>query len=179
MRPIAFDLDVLRSFASGMDLGSFAKAADRLKSGMHREPRPVAAQVRRSPLVSVRGLPVAWGIARPSVFASAADTGDQGPLREWWRDRFRPRSIWAASQRADARRAHPRRIRCTFRRPGPERHQQSGPEFRRALLFAAGFSSWAAGWPPGRQVIEAQRQAAQAPIHLAKFRHVECQRRKS
>ena len=29
MRKIIFDLDVLRSFVTGMELGSFAKAADR------------------------------------------------------------------------------------------------------------------------------------------------------
>lgn len=43
MRPIAFDLDVLRSFVAGMDLGSFAKAADRLG----RSTSAVSAQMKK------------------------------------------------------------------------------------------------------------------------------------
>jgi DNA-binding transcriptional LysR family regulator len=43
MRPVAFDLEVLRSFAAGMDLGSFAKAADRLA----RSTSAVSAQMKK------------------------------------------------------------------------------------------------------------------------------------
>lgn len=43
MRRVTFDLDVLRSFATGMELGSFAKAADRLG----RSTSAVSAQLRK------------------------------------------------------------------------------------------------------------------------------------
>ena len=43
MRRITFDLDVLRSFATGMELGSFAKAADRLG----RSTSAVSAQLKK------------------------------------------------------------------------------------------------------------------------------------
>src|ERR1700761_2364752 len=43
MRRITLDLDVLRSFVTGMELGSFAKAADRLG----RSTSAVSAQIRK------------------------------------------------------------------------------------------------------------------------------------
>ncbi|TCS00725.1 LysR substrate-binding domain-containing protein [Rhizobium sp. BK418] len=43
MRRITFDLDVLRTFATGMDLGNFAKAADRLG----RSTSAVSAQLKK------------------------------------------------------------------------------------------------------------------------------------
>ena len=43
MRKVTFDLDVLRSFATGMELGSFAKAADRLG----RSTSAVSAQLKK------------------------------------------------------------------------------------------------------------------------------------
>jgi DNA-binding transcriptional LysR family regulator len=43
MRRVTFDLDVLRSFATGMELGSFAKAADRLG----RSTSAVSAQMKK------------------------------------------------------------------------------------------------------------------------------------
>ena len=43
MRRITFDLDVLRTFATGMELGSFAKAADRLG----RSTSAVSAQLKK------------------------------------------------------------------------------------------------------------------------------------
>lgn len=43
MRRVTFDLDVLRSFVTGMELGSFAKAADRLG----RSTSAVSAQLKR------------------------------------------------------------------------------------------------------------------------------------
>lgn len=43
MRRVNFDLDALRSFAVGMELGSFAKAADRLG----RSPSAVSAQLKK------------------------------------------------------------------------------------------------------------------------------------
>lgn len=43
MRRVTFDLDVLRSFASGIELGSFAKAADRLG----RSTSAVSAQLKK------------------------------------------------------------------------------------------------------------------------------------
>ena len=43
MRRVNFDLDALRSFAVGMELGSFAKAADRLG----RSTSAVSAQLKK------------------------------------------------------------------------------------------------------------------------------------
>ncbi len=43
MRPASFDLDVLRTFVTGVELGSFAKAADRLG----RSPSAVSLHLRR------------------------------------------------------------------------------------------------------------------------------------
>ncbi len=43
MRRITFDLDVLRTFSTGMELGSFAKAADRLG----RSTSAVSAQLKK------------------------------------------------------------------------------------------------------------------------------------
>ena len=43
MRRVTFDLDVLRSFVTGMELGSFAKAADRLG----RSTSAVSAQLKK------------------------------------------------------------------------------------------------------------------------------------
>lgn len=43
MRRITFDLDVLRSFATGVELGSFARAADRLG----RSTSAVSAQLKK------------------------------------------------------------------------------------------------------------------------------------
>src|SRR6516164_8662140 len=43
VRRVTFDLDVLRSFMTGMELGSFAKAADRLG----RSTSAVSAQLRK------------------------------------------------------------------------------------------------------------------------------------
>ena len=43
MRRITFDLDVLRTFATGVDLGNFAKAADRLG----RSTSAVSAQLKK------------------------------------------------------------------------------------------------------------------------------------
>lgn len=43
MRRTIFDLDVLRTFTTGVDLGSFAKAADRLG----RSTSAVSAQLKK------------------------------------------------------------------------------------------------------------------------------------
>ena len=43
MRRVTFDLDVLRSFVTGMELGSFSKAADRLG----RSTSAVSAQLKK------------------------------------------------------------------------------------------------------------------------------------
>ena len=43
MRRITFDLDILRSFVTGVDLGSFAKAADRLG----RSTSAISAQLKK------------------------------------------------------------------------------------------------------------------------------------
>ena len=43
MRRVNFDLDVLRSFVTGMDLGSYARAADRLG----RSTSAVSAQMKK------------------------------------------------------------------------------------------------------------------------------------
>ena len=43
MRPVTFDLDVLRSFVAGVDLGSFGRAADRLG----RSTSAVSAQLKK------------------------------------------------------------------------------------------------------------------------------------
>jgi DNA-binding transcriptional LysR family regulator len=44
MRRLTFDLDVLRTFVTGVDMGSFAKAADRLG----RSTSAVSAQLKNS-----------------------------------------------------------------------------------------------------------------------------------
>ncbi|TGS25140.1 LysR family transcriptional regulator, partial [bacterium M00.F.Ca.ET.180.01.1.1] len=43
MRRVTFDLDVLRTFVTGMELGSFAKAAERLG----RSTSAVSAQLKK------------------------------------------------------------------------------------------------------------------------------------
>src|ERR1700709_557931 len=52
MRALTFDLDVLRSFAMGVDLGGFAKAADRLG----RSTSAVSAQLKK--LEEQAGVPI-------------------------------------------------------------------------------------------------------------------------
>ncbi|TFW17050.1 LysR substrate-binding domain-containing protein [Duganella callida] len=68
MRRITFDLDVLRSFVTGVDMGSFAKAADRLG----RSTSAVSAQLKK--LEDQLGTPVLRKEGRGMVPTSAGES---------------------------------------------------------------------------------------------------------
>ncbi|MGL4959785.1 MAG: LysR substrate-binding domain-containing protein [Inquilinus sp.] len=68
MRRITFDLDVLRSFAAGMELGSFAKAAERLG----RSTSAVSAQLRK--LEEQAGTPIFRKSGRGLALTEAGET---------------------------------------------------------------------------------------------------------
>ncbi|RFP11296.1 MULTISPECIES: LysR substrate-binding domain-containing protein [unclassified Duganella] len=68
MRRITFDLDVLRTFVTGVDLGSFAKAADRLG----RSTSAVSAQLKK--LEQQLGMPVLRKEGRGMVTTSAGES---------------------------------------------------------------------------------------------------------
>ncbi|MBW8727416.1 MAG: LysR family transcriptional regulator [Inquilinus limosus] len=68
MRRITFDLDVLRSFATGMELGSFAKAAERLG----RSTSAVSAQLRK--LEEQAGTPIFRRSGRGLALTEAGET---------------------------------------------------------------------------------------------------------
>ncbi|OWJ68591.1 LysR substrate-binding domain-containing protein [Inquilinus limosus] len=68
MRRITFDLDVLRSFATGMELGSYAKAADRLG----RSTSAVSAQLRK--LEEQAGTPIFRRSGRGLALTEAGET---------------------------------------------------------------------------------------------------------
>lgn len=68
MRRITFDLDVLRSFATGMELGSFARAADRLG----RSTSAVSAQLRK--LEEQAGTPIFRKAGRSLALTEAGET---------------------------------------------------------------------------------------------------------
>ena len=68
MRRVNFDLDVLRSFATGMDLGSFAKAADRLG----RSTSAVSAQLKK--LEDQAGTPIFRKSGRGLTLTEAGET---------------------------------------------------------------------------------------------------------
>lgn len=68
MRRITFDLDVLRTFVTGVDLGSFAKAAERLG----RSTSAVSAQLKK--LEDQLGLPVLRKEGRGMVTTSAGES---------------------------------------------------------------------------------------------------------
>jgi DNA-binding transcriptional LysR family regulator len=67
MRRITFDLDVLRTFVTGVDMGSFAKAADRLG----RSTSAVSAQLKK--LEDQLGMPVLRKEGRGMVMTSAGE----------------------------------------------------------------------------------------------------------
>src|SRR5690348_11196492 len=58
MQRIVFDLDVLRSFVTGIELGSFAKAADRLG----RSTSAISAQLKK--LEEQVGVPILHKVGR-------------------------------------------------------------------------------------------------------------------
>ncbi|PWC57942.1 LysR family transcriptional regulator [Azospirillum sp. TSH7] len=68
MSKVIFDLDVLRSFVTGMDLGSFAKAADRLG----RSTSAVSAQIRK--LEEQAGVPIFRKAGRGLALTEAGET---------------------------------------------------------------------------------------------------------
>ena len=68
MRRITFDLDVLRTFVTGIDLGSFAKAAERLG----RSTSAVSAQLKK--LEEQLGMPVLRKEGRGMVTTSAGES---------------------------------------------------------------------------------------------------------
>jgi DNA-binding transcriptional LysR family regulator len=68
MRRITFDLDVLRSFVTGMELGSFAKAADRLG----RSTSAVSAQLKK--LEEQAGTPIFRKVGRSLALTEAGET---------------------------------------------------------------------------------------------------------
>ena len=68
MRRVNFDLDVLRSFALGMELGSFAKAADRLG----RSTSAVSAQLKK--LEEQAGTPILRRQGRGMALTEAGET---------------------------------------------------------------------------------------------------------
>jgi DNA-binding transcriptional LysR family regulator len=67
MRRLTFDLDVLRSFALGMELGSFAKAADRLG----RSTSAVSAQLKK--LEEQAGTPILRRLGRGMALTEAGE----------------------------------------------------------------------------------------------------------
>lgn len=68
MRQVTFDLDVLRSFATGMELGSFAKASDRLG----RSTSAVSAQLKK--LEEQAGTPIFRKSGRGLALTDAGET---------------------------------------------------------------------------------------------------------
>lgn len=68
MRRVTFDLDVLRSFAAGIELGSFAKAADRLG----RSTSAVSAQLKK--LEEQAGTPLLRKAGRGMALTDAGET---------------------------------------------------------------------------------------------------------
>lgn len=68
MRKVIFDLDVLRSFVTGMDLGSYAKAADRLG----RSTSAISAQLKR--LEEQAGAPIFRKAGRGLALTEAGET---------------------------------------------------------------------------------------------------------
>ncbi|NLR99661.1 LysR family transcriptional regulator [Rhizobium sp. P38BS-XIX] len=68
MRKIIFDLDVLRSFVTGMDLGSYAKAADRLG----RSTSAISAQLKK--LEEQAGTPIFRKSGRGLALTEAGET---------------------------------------------------------------------------------------------------------
>ena len=68
MRRVTFDLDVLRSFVTGVELGSFARAADRLG----RSTSAVSAQMKK--LEEQTGTPVLSKSGRGMVLTEAGET---------------------------------------------------------------------------------------------------------
>ncbi|WP_109123892.1 LysR substrate-binding domain-containing protein [Dyella sp. C11] len=68
MRRITFDLDVLRTFVTGVELGSFAKAADRLG----RSTSAVSAQLKK--LEDQAGTPVLQKSGRGMALTEAGET---------------------------------------------------------------------------------------------------------
>src|ERR1700709_599235 len=68
MRALTFDLDVLRSFAMGVDLGGFAKAADRLG----RSTSAVSAQIKK--LEEQAGTPIFRKAGRGLALTEAGET---------------------------------------------------------------------------------------------------------
>lgn len=68
MRKVIFDLDVLRSFVTGMDLGSYAKAADRLG----RSTSAISAQLKR--LEEQAGTPIFRKAGRGLALTEAGET---------------------------------------------------------------------------------------------------------
>ncbi|PFH11117.1 DNA-binding transcriptional LysR family regulator [Collimonas sp. PA-H2] len=68
MRQISFDLDVLRTFTTGIDLGSFAKAADRLG----RSTSAVSAQLKK--LEEQAGAPIFRKAGRGLALTEAGQT---------------------------------------------------------------------------------------------------------
>ena len=68
MRRITFDLDVLRTFATGMDLGNFARAADRLG----RSTSAVSAQLKK--LEEQAGTPIFRKSGRGLALTEAGET---------------------------------------------------------------------------------------------------------
>lgn len=68
MRKIIFDLDILRSFVTGMELGSFAKAADRLG----RSTSAVSAQLKK--LEEQAGTPIFRKVGRGLALTEAGET---------------------------------------------------------------------------------------------------------
>lgn len=68
MRPVTFDLDVLRSFVAGVDLGSFGRAADRLG----RSTSAVSAQLKK--LEEQAGVPLLRKEGRGLALTEAGDT---------------------------------------------------------------------------------------------------------
>ena len=68
MRPVTFDLDVLRSFVAGVDLGSFGRAADRLG----RSTSAISAQMKR--LEEQAGVPLLRKAGRGLALTEAGET---------------------------------------------------------------------------------------------------------
>jgi DNA-binding transcriptional LysR family regulator len=67
MRPIAFDPDVLRSFVQGVELGSFARAAERL----NRSTSAVSAQLRK--LEQQAGRPLLRKVGRGTALTETGE----------------------------------------------------------------------------------------------------------
>ncbi|WP_373790448.1 LysR substrate-binding domain-containing protein [Achromobacter insuavis] len=68
MRPVTFDLDVLRSFVAGVELGSFGRAADRLG----RSTSAVSAQLKK--LEEQAGVPLLHKAGRGLTLTDAGET---------------------------------------------------------------------------------------------------------